>query len=373
MSFKLFIPASFYLWALLSGAQAFAYTLPEYPFSPPAGEAGSTAVPYDDPAIVAWATQVVSVSFGEDVTEGWRESSHALGPAGSVEPTVLVLGRGGSVVLGFDQPLRDGPGNDFAVFENAFRDTFLELAYVEVSSDGQHYVRFPSFSYTPGPVPAFGYMDARMIHGLGGKYAAGQGTPFDLSDLQAAYQAALVDSPFSQQYTQQLVANFPYIRLDAIRFVRLLDVVGDGSALDAGGFPIFDPYKTSGTAGFDLDALGILNQSGNDDTDGDGWSDLLESILGSDSTSPNDQPRYRIQEGQGVLHLILWVDPHSVEAWHIELSVDLRDWTILNPTSAQSLGLDPADPNGRHMLRFEVSDSDHLFWRVLAPQASPID
>jgi len=35
--------------------------------------------------------------------------------------------------------------------------------------------------------------------------------------------------------------------------------VGDGSNLDSLGEVIYDPYPTSGSAGFDLDAVGVSN------------------------------------------------------------------------------------------------------------------
>ncbi len=49
----------------------------------------------------------------------------------------------------FGFPLWNGPGPDFAVFENAFTDEFLELALVAVSSDGINYFEFPAISLSP--------------------------------------------------------------------------------------------------------------------------------------------------------------------------------------------------------------------------------
>jgi hypothetical protein len=44
------------------------------------------------------------------------------------------------------------PGYDFAIFENGFPfgsgSFYLELAFVEVSSDGKHFVRFNAISNT---------------------------------------------------------------------------------------------------------------------------------------------------------------------------------------------------------------------------------
>jgi hypothetical protein len=204
------------------------------PYAPAAGQIGSTAVSYDSPTIASWATTVESYVPGDEVSASFQDSSQALGPVGS-SPTVTVLGRGGSLTLSFSEIIQDGPGNDLAVFENSFSDTFLELAFVEVSSNGTDFVRFPNFSETPDPVSAFGSTDPTNVTGLAGKYRGGFGTPFDLADLP----------------------DDPNLAADAIQFVRLVDVVG-GESLDSDGQAIYDPYPTMGSAGFDVDGVALL-------------------------------------------------------------------------------------------------------------------
>ena len=83
----------------------------------------------------------------------------------------------------FSTPIFDGANWDFAVFENGFSDTFLELAYVEVSSDGINYFQFPCTSYTQDTlqIGGFGSVDATKIDNLAGKYRAHYGTPFDFA------------------------------------------------------------------------------------------------------------------------------------------------------------------------------------------------
>ncbi|MFU8847657.1 MAG: hypothetical protein ACNA77_02920 [Opitutales bacterium] len=230
-----------------------------FPFAPAAGQVGSTAVAKDDPAIVAWATGFTNVIYGAGVASQWQTPVNALGPAVGDSFDVVSLGSGGEITLTFSQAIRDGDGPDFAVFENSFSDTFLELAWVEVSTDGIHFIRFPNFSYTEEPT---GSIDATHIHGLAGKYRQGYGTPFDLQQLQLAYAAVLngTDS-FAPDYRQSLLENFSEVDLDEIRYVRILDVVGDGNHLDAQGFPIYDPYPTSGSAGFDLEAIAVIHQA----------------------------------------------------------------------------------------------------------------
>ena len=152
--------------------------------------------------------------------------------------TQLPLGRSGQITLSFSTPIRNGFGSDFAVFENSFSDTFLELAYVEVSSDGSNFFRFENDSLTPSPVAAFGEVDPTNVHNLAGKYRRGQGTPFDLDDLRGIS---------------------PLLNTAAVTHVRVVDVVGDGTALDTSGDVIYDPSPTLGSAGFDLDGVGVLN------------------------------------------------------------------------------------------------------------------
>jgi hypothetical protein len=43
-------------------------------------------------------------------------------------------------------------------------------------------------------------------------------------------------------------------------YVRIVDIKGNGSAKDSSNRPIYDPYPTSGSAGFDLEAVGVINQ-----------------------------------------------------------------------------------------------------------------
>ena len=49
------------------------------------------------------------------------------------------------------------------------------------------------------------------------------------------------------------------VDLSAVTHVRLIDIVGDGTYMDSLGNPVYDPYPTSGSAGFDLDAVGVSN------------------------------------------------------------------------------------------------------------------
>ncbi len=212
----------------------------QYP--PAAGYPDSTAIHRADTRLQRWATRVLEFAPGTNVGVEWIQSQRALGAAGDDPLDVTSLGEGGTITLGFDAVLQDGEGYDFAVFENGFGDEFLELAFVEVSSDGVHFVRFDTASSVDEPVSAYGTLAPTRIQGFAGKYRVGWGTPFDLQALQPRpeVRGGLVD-------------------LTSIVAVRIVDIVGDGRVRDSLGHLVYDPYPTSGGAGFDLDAVGLIH------------------------------------------------------------------------------------------------------------------
>ncbi|EMI21560.1 cell surface protein [Rhodopirellula maiorica SM1] len=226
------------------------------PYAPAAGETGSTAIAMDDPAIVAWATDWQNYDAGSDVSETFQTPAKALGPAAGTSFDIVSLGRGGKITLQFDIPIRDGLGADFAVFENSVTDTFLELAFVEVSSNGSDFFRFDTDSLTDSSVGGFGSIDPTNIDGFAGKYRQGFGTPFDLNDLAG------------------VSAN---LDISAITHVRIVDIVGDGTQTDSSGDTVYDPYPTVGSAGFDLDAIGVINQAPYD-VSSVGFEDVGQSL-----------------------------------------------------------------------------------------------
>ncbi len=204
-------------------------------------------------SMAAWATEVDEVVRGPmDVAQpglGLASSgteANVLGPATGVPTDTLSLGDGGSITLYLADGISNGPNDDFAVFENAFFDVFelfAELAFVDVGSNGTDYARFEVVALNPGPVASFGSLDPTDYLGLAGRHAVPLGTGFDLADLAA--------DPLVQSGAVDL--------LD-IRYVRLTDVIGDGSTVDALGRSIFDPYATPFfTGGFDVDAIGVIH------------------------------------------------------------------------------------------------------------------
>ena len=217
-------------------------------FAPPAGVIGTTAIYKDSTCLVAWATQcevqkswvnILDTLLGK-VTVG--DYTSAIGKAG--ENGVVSLGDGGVATLQFLNPIYNGSGYDFAIFENSFRDDFLEFAYVEVSSDGIHFKRFAATCLidTTSQVDSFGLTDCREVNNLAGKYRALYGTPFDLNEL----------------------ALFSDIDIMNITHVRLIDVVGSMmntyASRDIDGRKINDPFPTPyPSCGFDLDAVGVIH------------------------------------------------------------------------------------------------------------------
>ena len=216
-------------------------------FAPAVDEIGTTAISKDSAVFQFWASDGI-------VFRGWQNiADKKLGLAsvgeledglGSPDARVVSLGDSGVITLSFPHRIQNGVGPDFAVFENSFNSTYLELAFVEVSSDGNHFIRFPSTSLTPTVLQLGNdaIMEATQMDNLAGKYKGGFGTPFDL----------------------EIVKDSPNLDVQKIKFVRLIDVIGSINPIygtkDSKGNLINDPFPTPyPSAGFDLDAVGVIN------------------------------------------------------------------------------------------------------------------
>ena len=221
------------------------------PFSGIVNTEGCEAIAYNSSDIKAWATACTLVRGSQNlsnpeapvVTYGTEQD--AVGAASTNNMAVVSLGDGGMATLTFAKPIANGDGPDFAVFENSFDDYFLELAFVEVSSDGERFVRFPatSLTQTARQIGGSGCVDATYINNLAGKYRAGYGTPFDLDEL----------------------ADSTGLDINAITHVRIVDVIGSidpqYATYDAFGHMVNDPFPTiSYSAGFDLDGVAVLHE-----------------------------------------------------------------------------------------------------------------
>jgi hypothetical protein len=217
------------------------------PYPPPAGQAGSSAINKDSSVFTSWASFCQVFRGPQDISnpnQGIASAGDSSFANGKADGITVSLGDGGSATCAFSPLIVNGSGNDFAVFENSFDGLFLELAFVEVSSDGVHFFRFParSLSDTTAQTASFGTSDATRINNLAGKYRVGFGTPFDLSELSG--EAGL--------------------DLNHVSHVRIVDVVGamdnQFAARDSHGSKINDPWPTPfSSGGFDLDAIGVIH------------------------------------------------------------------------------------------------------------------
>jgi hypothetical protein len=145
------------------------------PFAPAAGQPGSTAIANTSGSFVEWADGYQNLIRGPlDIAHpsagqaSFGDPTSALGEADGSTTHAVSLGDGGQITLSFARPITDGPGPDLAVLENSFSDTFLELAFVEVSTNGVDFVRFPSESLTQTTtqVGTSGLLD-RTLHASG--------------------------------------------------------------------------------------------------------------------------------------------------------------------------------------------------------------
>jgi hypothetical protein len=223
------------------------------PFSPAAHLPGSTAIHKDDNRIVAWAKGIQITRGAQQlgvlpmIPASAGEPLMALGKAGT--KGTVSLGDAGVALIYFEGEIVNGSGPDFVIFENGFRIGesqlyFLELAFVEVSSNGEDFFRFPCVSLIQNlqQINAFEGIDPTEIDGFAGKYESGFGTPFDLDSLE----------------------DNPLLDKNAIQVIKLIDVVGSinpglGSR-DSFGRLINDPFPTPfPSGGFDLDAVGAIH------------------------------------------------------------------------------------------------------------------
>lgn len=225
-------------------------------FAPAQDKPGTTAMHADSSAFVAWATGCVAEPGPMNITnpsaglagQGWPAENVIGVPQGTYG--VTCLGDGGMATVTFESPICNRPGPDFAVFENGFANAgntdmwFLELGFVEVSSDGVNFFRFPAITYvqTDTQLGGMACIDPAQIHNFASKYGAFYGTPFDLDE----------------------VPDDPLLDKENITHVRIIDVIGnidpEYCTYDSQGHPVNDPWPTPfASCGMDLDAVGVIH------------------------------------------------------------------------------------------------------------------
>lgn len=273
-------------------------------FAPAQDQPGTTAMHADSSAFIAWAT-------GCEVEPGPMNISNPdLGLAGSSQYPpenaigtpdgtygVTCLGDGGYATLTFASPICNRPGPDFAVFENGFKSGtqwFLEIAFVEVSSDGEHFFRFPAITNVQYETQLGGFatMDPAQIHNFAGKYGAFYGTPFDLDE----------------------VPDDPLLDKENVAYVRVVDVVGSidpqYATYDSQDHPVNDPWPTPfASGGFDLDAVGVIH-------DIEHFPTPTPPPTYVDATIDPADILYWIGEGQNeAVFIVNWNEPDTALAW----------------------------------------------------------
>lgn len=309
-----------------------------------------------NPLFFGWAEDCPDYSPAPGVASFWQRPEQTLGPVtgdhfhiaslGDLSATQIANGETpGSITLSFSGPIRNKTGADFAVFENGFISVggsgivgqiSAELAYVEVSSDGVHFARMPSRSLTPAPVGAYGTVNPKNVFGLAGKhvnaYGDSWGTPFDLAWLA---NDALVTGGL--------------VNLDAITYIRLVDIPGDGTFSDSQGSPIFDAWLTWGSGGLDLEAIGVISRDIDFETwqdqrgllgpargamadpDGDGIPNLLEYASALLPVLPDSYQAVQsltIEAGLTVLRFRR--DERATDLmYEVESSSDLQTWSVI--------------------------------------------
>jgi hypothetical protein len=250
------------------------------------------ADPQDPNAIInpifrGWATEVVSYQPAPGLDPQWTDPTRALGPATGENIDIVSLGElnqeqidqgtaPGQITLYFEVPIRQGNGYDFVVFENGFvseadwstgsvaGQMLAELGYVEVSSNGNDFVRFPAVSLTGEAAGQYVTLEISKIYNLAGKhpnaYGICTGTPFDLQEIVE---------------DQKVVSGL--VDVNDIRYVRIVDIPGNGIfndeamlSIDPGTWPgwdfyqnnhlIYDVWPTYSSGGLDLEAVGVLRE-----------------------------------------------------------------------------------------------------------------
>jgi len=178
---------------------------------------------------------------------------------------VYTLGVGGSVTYEMDSSVVNAAGADLIVCENPFFvigtvTSFAEAMFVEVSTNGTDFARFPS-SYVGdvGPFPPFSGVPPSWYSGFAGimpvfgnlfvgidpldAVAAG-GDAFDLAEL--------VDHPLVRDEK---------VDLDEINYVRLLDIQS-GVEMDSSSTIVWDAGLDT-LASADIDAIVAVNSQAN--------------------------------------------------------------------------------------------------------------
>lgn len=313
-----------------------------------------------NPLFFAWASDYEDY-LRSDTDAGFDDPTYALGPVTGDNFDVVSLGDltaarisagspPGRITLKFAKPIRDLSGADFVIYENGFVSTnntggagiggvYAELAYVEVSADGVNFHRFNPVSLTPSPAGGYGSVNPTDLYNLAGKhvnaYGDSWGTPFDIAQTG----------------------------LGQITHIRLIDIPGSGDFKDSSGNPVYDAWRTFGSGGLDIEAVGSISTmmtygewpplgglpAGErglaDDPDGDGIPNLLEyafALLPDQRNAPGTGWRHEIHTygGDSFVEVVCLRDERLTDVVRdIQVSGDMKVWTTIARSTAGGLFL----------------------------------
>lgn len=309
-----------------------------------------------NPLFFDWASEVVDYTASEAVAYYYGNlyldfgtASLALGPVTGDHWDVVSLGdmtlaqmqglqNPGTITIKLTKPVQNLTGADFVVFENGSiaqsnqggagtGGIFGELAYVEVSANGIDFIRFPSDSLTAAAVGSYGSIDPTNVHNLAGKHVNKDdswGTPFDLSS----------------------------VGLPQITHVRIVDIPGNGSFTDPTGHSIYDAWKTFGSGGFDLEAIGAISsfmtfaewpqlqllpaeeRGADKDPDADGMINLLEYAFNTLPWKPDTAPQ-SILFTNGAAEISFTRDERLTDlTYEVQSASGMQGWTTIASSNA---------------------------------------
>ena len=98
------------------------------------------------------------------------------------------------------------------------------------------------------------------IDGFGKTY------PDDIKNLAGQYPAASADACYGTGFDLEVIAQDPLVEsgvvdLDQILYVKVIDVIGDGTTYDTHTHSVYDPFPTAfASGGFDLQAIDVIHQ-----------------------------------------------------------------------------------------------------------------
>lgn len=224
----------------------------------------TNAIHKDSSLISGWATNIevyrgyINISdTTQTFTQGeitsnrawFGEPENALGKANG---QLVSFGDAGYAIVQFDSPISNQSGYDFAVFSNSMfsppnqtEKAFVELAFIEVSSDGVNYERFPAISNMQyeTQITSFQSVEWNQYHNFAGLYPLYYGVPFNLDDIPGD----IVDK-------------------NNITHIKIIDAIGcinpDYASYDSQGNIVNFAWPTPfWQGGFDLDAVALLGTS----------------------------------------------------------------------------------------------------------------